>query len=120
MSVTDSVLKTIDYAIDMKTKKLLNTDEMGIVNRVNTDGTYNVLIQGEYYDVPNGSGIPFKSGSLVWVHSPNGNFNKKYIIASRVSVTKSFSNENEGDSGGSGMISPSDLCTNADIDGMFV
>ena len=121
MSVTDNILKTIDYAIDKKTKHLLNMDVMGIISSINNDGTYEVKIDDAVYQrVPNGSGIGYKKGDSVWVHSPNGDFNKKFIISSRASNSgKLFNNSGEGSHGGGGSINPDDIITNAEIRAMF-
>ena len=47
MSVTDNILKTIDYAIDKKTKDLINQDMSGVISGIKDDGNYYVLLQGE-------------------------------------------------------------------------
>lgn len=119
MSIADNILKTIDYAIDKKTKDLFNQDLSGIISNINSDGTYQILIQGENYTVPNGCGISFKIGDLVWVHSPNGKFEKKYIISSRTSNSKSFTNVGSGKFGGGANINNSDIITDDEIDAMF-
>lgn len=119
MSATEEILKTIDYAIDKKTKVFSRMDLPGVIDGIKPDGSYSVQIQGESYVVANGCGISFKSGDLVWVHCPNGDFNKKYIVSARVSNSKTFDNAGEGDYGGGATINPSDFITNAEIDAMF-
>lgn len=119
MSVTDNILKTIDYAIDKKTKDLINQDMSGVIIGIKPDGNYSVLLQGQEYVIPNGCGISFKIGDLVWVHSPNGNFEKKFIISSRTPNSKSFNNKGTGEYGGGSSISPDDIITNEEIDAMF-
>ncbi len=120
MSVTDNILKTIDYAIDKKTKDLINQDMSGVISGIKDDGNYYVLLQGENYVVPNGCGISFKVGDLVWVHSPNGSFDKKFIISSRSPYSKIYTNEGDGDYGKGSSINPADIITNAEIDAMFM
>lgn len=117
--VEEEIFKTIDYAINKKTKKFSQMDAPGVIDSVKPDGSYTVQIQGESYAVPNGCGISFKAGDLVWVHSPNGDFNRKYIVSARVSNSKTFSNAGEGEYGGGGGISPEDIITDAEIDAMF-
>lgn len=119
MSVTDQLFKTIDYAIDKKTKKLFDQDISGIVVGINSTGSYQVLINDVTYEIPNGCGLAFKSGDLVWVHSPNGDFNKKFIISARSSSSKEFNNESSGDYGPGSSVTPEDIITNAEIDAMF-
>ena len=119
MSIADELLKTIDYAIEKRTNYLTNMDVSGIIVGSNSNGSYIVLINETEYDVPNGSGISFKTGDLVWVHSPNGDFNKKYIISSRSPNSKAFANQGSGDYGHGATISPSDFITNEEIDAMF-
>jgi len=119
MSVTDNLLKTIDYAIDKRTGHLSHMDISGVIVSANSSGTYQVLINNVQYEIPNGSGISFKKGDLVWVHSPNGNFNKKFIISSRVSNSKSFNNSGSGQAGGGSTISADDIITDEEIDAMF-
>ena len=119
MSVTDNILKTIDYAIEKRTRELFNQDLSGVITGIKNDGNYVVLLQGEEYIVPNGCGISFKIGDLVWVHSPNGKFEKKFIISSRTPNSKSFTNRGSGEYGGGSSINPDDIITNEEIDAMF-
>lgn len=119
MSVTDNILKTIDYAIDKKMEKVVRMDESAVIIGIEDNGLYKVLLQGKEYYVSNGSGISFKTGDLVWIHYPNGDFNKKYIISSRTPNNKSFDNAGTGEWGSGGTINPDDFATIADIDAMF-
>lgn len=121
MNVTDSILKTIEYAIDKKLKPYTNMDISGIVVGI-PDGNdaYKVRIDDVTYNVVNGSGIGFKLGDLVWIHCPNGDFNKKFIISSRSSNSKSFVNNGSSQQGsGTTSISDDDIITNNEIDAMF-
>ena len=116
----EDLFKTIEYAVTKETKQFKNMDISGIVISANENATYTVLInETEYLNVPNGSGISFKTGDLVWVHSPNGDFNKKYIISSRSPNSKAFANQGSGDYGHGAIINPSDFITDAEIDAMF-
>lgn len=119
MSVTDNLLKTIDYAIEKRTKYLSAMDTSGIVVAINSSGTYQVLMNDVEYELANGCGISFKVGDLVWVHSPNGDFNRKFIISSRSPNSKSFSNKGSGSYGPGSSVTPSDIITDAEIDAMF-
>lgn len=119
MSVTDNLLKTIDYAIDKRTGHLSHMDISGVIVSANSSGTYQVLINNVQYEIPNGCGISFKKGDMVWIHCPNGDFNKKFIISSRVSNSKSFKNSGSGQAGGGSTISADDIITDAEIDAMF-
>ena len=119
MSITDELFQTIDYAIKKRTNYLKDMDVSGIIMGSNNDGSYIVLINETEYNVPNGCGISFKTGDLVWVHSPNGDFNKKYIISSRSPNSKAFTNKGSGDYGHGATINPSDFITDAEIDAMF-
>lgn len=120
MSVSDSILKTIDYAIEKRTSYLSNMDVSGIiVGLPDNNDAYLVRLNDADYRIPNGSGIGYKIGDLVWVHSPNGDFNKKFIISTRSSNSKSFTNDSSGDYGEGSTISPDDIITDAEIDEMF-
>ena len=121
MSVTDSILQTIDYAIEKRTKHLMDMDVGGVIAGINKDDTYQVKINDAEYKISNGSGIAFKQGDLVWVHSPNGDFNRKFIISSRTSNSKKYVNQSNSEYGeGGGGISPSDIITDREIDEMFM
>ena len=124
MSVTEEIFKSIQIAIDEKTKKLFNTDVAGIIADSSPEnGAYEVTIDKVIYRVPNGSGLAFKRGDLVWIHCPNGDFNKKFIIASRSGNAKAFSNDSSSDyggGGGAGAVTSRDIITNEEIDEMFL
>lgn len=125
MSVTDEIFKTIDIAIDSKIKGLLNTDVAGIIEESADNGAYTVIVDKVKYTVPNCSGMSFKRGDLVWLHSPNGDFNKKFIIASRSGNAKSYANDSGSDYGGgggsgAGSITSRDIITDEEIDEMFL
>lgn len=122
MSVTEEIFKSIQIALDEKTKTLFNTDVAGIIDSIAENGAYNVTIDKTNYIVPNGSGLVFKKGDLVWVHSPNGDFNKKFIIGSRSGNAKTFTNDSSADyggGGGAGAITSKDIITDEEIDEMF-
>ena len=124
MSVTDEIFKTIQIALDEQTKELFNTDVAGIIASSSPEnGSYEVTIDKVIYKVPNGSGLAFKRGDLVWIHCPNGDFNKKFIIASRSGNAKTFSNDSGSDyggGGGAGAVTSRDIITNEEIDEMFL
>ena len=120
MDITTNILKTIDYAIAKRTSYLSNMDTSGIiVGLPDKNDAYLVQIQDANYRIPNGSALAFQVGDKVWVHSPNGDFNKKFIISSASSNSKSFSNDNGGEYGPGGSVSPDDIITNEEIDAMF-
>ena len=56
-----------------------------VIYGVNSDGTYQIVREGQLYTVPNGLGIPLKVTQSVWVTMPCGNKNLKdmYISAIR-------------------------------------
>lgn len=120
MAVTDSILKTIDYAIGKRTEHLMNMDISGIIVSIpDKDDAYTVKISNQNYKVPNGSGLGFKEGDTVWIHSPNGDFNRKYIIAKKVSSANLSRNSGTGETGEGGSIGDDDIITNEEIDAMF-
>ena len=120
MGVTDNILKTIDYAIAQRTKPLMNMDMAGIIEDLpDSNQAYLVSINKASYRITNGSGMGFKRGDLVWVHCPNGDFNKKFIISSRTGSSNQFSNDSDGEYGEGGCINPDDYITDAEIDAMF-
>lgn len=118
--VTDSIFKTIDVAIDKRVGYLKDMDIAGIIVDIpDKDDAYTVEIKHENYKVPNGSGLGFKRGDKVWVHCPNGDFTKKFIIASKASSFNINKNSGTGETGEGGSISPDDIITDAEIDAMF-
>ena len=122
MNVTDSILKTIEYAIDKKLKPYTNMDVSGIIVRIPEDDNdaYKVQIDDVEYKVANGSGIGFQVGDPVWIHCPNGDFNKKFIVSSKSSNSKkSVVNSSSTQGGGSYAITKKDIITNEEIDAMF-
>lgn len=56
-----------------------------VIYGVNSDGTYQIVREGQLYTVPNGLGIPLKITQSVWVTMPCGSKNLKdmYISAIR-------------------------------------
>lgn len=120
VNITDNLLRTIDYAIDQKTKKFQTMDTSGLIVALpDNNGAYLVEINDAQYRIPNGSGIGFKVGDLVWVHCPNGDFKKKFIISSRTGNSKMYSNESDSEYGEGSGINPDDIITDAEIDAMF-
>ena len=120
MSVTDSILKTIDYAIDKKISNLKDMYISGVILDIpSDDDAYLVQIGKATYKVYNGSGIALKSGDAVWIHCPNGDFNQKYISATKSSNFKKYTNSGTGDYGEGGTINPNDIITDEEIDAMF-
>ena len=122
MSVTEEIFKSIKIAVDEATKGLTNMDVAGIIKEPEGSNAYWVTIDKTDYKVPNDSGMTFKTGDLVWIHSPNGDFNKKFIIASRSGNAKSFTNDSGSESGGggAGSITSKDIITDEEIDEMFL
>lgn len=122
MSANENILKTIDYGIKKSMQKYEQMDDSGVITNIGDNGMYQVLLQGEKYWIPNGCGIAFKIGDLVWIHCPNGNFNKKYIISSRTPNSKMFNNAGTGEYGegstGDGL-TLEDFAKIADIDALF-
>lgn len=119
MSVTEEIFKSIDIAINEKTNKLFNTDVAGIIEEAMDNGIYKVSIDKHTYQVPNGSGIAYKSGDLVWIHCPNGDFNRKFIIGRRAGRNKVYTSDSSGEYGGGSSVTSQDIITNAEIDAMF-
>ena len=123
MSVTEEIFKSIKIAVDEATKGLYDMDVAGIIKEpADEQNTYWVTIDKIDYKVPNDSGMTFKRGDLVWVHSPNADFNKKFIIASRSGSAKSYTNDSSASSGGggAGSITSKDIITDEEIDEMFL
>lgn len=118
--VTDGIFKTIDVAIDKRVGYLKDMDMAGIIVDIpDKDDAYTVKISNQNYKVPNGSGLGFKEGDTVWIHSPNGDFNSKYIIAKKVSSANLSRNSGTGQTGEGGSISSDDIITDEEIDAMF-
>ena len=105
MAVTDSILKTIDYAIGKRTEHLMNMDISGIIVSIpDKDGYYNITHQ-----ILSKYGIPY----LIKTD------NRKYIIAKKVSSANLSRNSGTGETGEGGSIGDDDIITNEEIDAMF-
>lgn len=50
-----------------------------IIQKVNHDGTYQIIYENKPYNVRNALRTELKVGQMVWVKIPSGNFNEKHI-----------------------------------------
>lgn len=80
-NIQDEIIKAIKLIVDNEIGNLKNSDMEAKIVSINSDGTYKVRINNADYDVKNGTNISFKIGTKVLVHSINGNFNNKVIVA---------------------------------------
>ena len=79
--IQDAILNAIDTMIESKIKKLkFNYYVDGVIKKVNTDNTYNVLIDNrEYKDIPAKNNFEYFADDAVQILIKNGNWNKKII-----------------------------------------
>lgn len=82
MNVNDKAVQIIVEAIQkaITQSQAPRSDYEGIVTGIK-DNYCTVLIDGQSYNIKNGTSVVFKNGDKVLVHCVNGNFNKKVIIA---------------------------------------
>ncbi len=86
MNINQTLLKTIEKLLSEKLNTIYYDKTFPtVIYGVNSDGTYQIVREGQLYTVPNGLGIPLKVTQSVWVTMPCGNKNLKdmYISAIR-------------------------------------
>lgn len=76
----DSMAKEIIFVVKHYLDKLV-FDSEGMIAGKNADGTYQVMINKQKYNVKNGTNIELIPGNKCLVHYINGKENKKVIIA---------------------------------------
>lgn len=86
MNMNQTLLKAIERLLSDKLNTIYYDKTFPtVIYGVNSDGTYQIVREGQLYTVPNGLGIPLKITQGVWVTMPCGNKNLKdmYISAIR-------------------------------------
>lgn len=86
MNMNQTLLKAIERLLFDKLNTIYYDKTFPtVIYGVNSDGTYQIVREGQLYTVPNGLGIPLKITQGVWVTMPCGNKNLKdmYISAIR-------------------------------------
>ena len=91
----DALLEAIGVMIDNKLKKLkFNYYVDGVINKVNNDKTYSVLINGATYEnIPSKNNFAYQVGDSVQILIKNGDWNKKFIddrTAHNMSASKDY------------------------------
>ncbi|MDE5802368.1 MAG: hypothetical protein K2I22_05560, partial [Lachnospiraceae bacterium] len=78
MNINQTLLKTIEKLLSEKLNTIYYDKTFPtVIYGVNSDGTYQIVREGQLYTVPNGLGIPLKVTQSVWVTMPCGNKNLK-------------------------------------------
>ena len=83
-SASDSILKSIKYAVNNAVDKIATCDIKTAVKKITetTSGRiYTISVNGAEYTIPSGNGLIYSVGDLVWVRLPNGSFQDAYIIS---------------------------------------
>lgn len=77
----DALLEAIDIMIENKLKKLkFNYYVDGVIDAVNNDKTYNVIINGTLYtNISSKNNFKYSKGDSVQILIKNGDWNKKFI-----------------------------------------
>lgn len=86
MNMNQTLLKAIEKLLSDKLNTIYYDKTFPtVIYGVNSDGTYQIVREGQLYTVPNGLGIPLKITQSVWVTMPCGSKNLKdmYISAIR-------------------------------------
>lgn len=86
MNMNQTLLKAIERLLFDKLNTIYYDKTFPtVIYGINSDGTCQIVREGQLYTVPNGLGIPLKVTQSVWVTMPCGNKNLKdmYISAIR-------------------------------------
>lgn len=89
MSIQDALLSSIETMIKNTAADYIPQSDFACVVKAIVKGKYQVSINGADYLVTNGVGIVANPGSAVWVHVPNQNFGKAFIIGAQNNATSS-------------------------------
>lgn len=82
--INDSIIKSIDILLESKLKSQNKTQVFqSVVYKVNTDNTYQIVKEKQFYNVKNGLGCDLKVGQGVWVMIPNGELRNMFIFGVR-------------------------------------
>ena len=85
MNINQTLLKSIEKLLSDKLNTIYYDKTFPtVIYGVNSDGTYQIVREGQLYTVPNGLGIPLKITQSVWVTMPCGNKNLKDMYISAV------------------------------------
>lgn len=80
--LTDTILDTVEALVDKKINNAIGQkDRSAVVTEIKPDGMLRVRIDKHEYSAKNGTGINFSVGDKCLIHYPNGNENKKLVIA---------------------------------------
>ena len=83
MDIQKEIINTIDLLIEKRLSKLaISRDIPSVVTDIDGD-TYIVNINGGKQKIKCGTNITLTKGSPIWVHVPNGDFSKAFILAKR-------------------------------------
>lgn len=74
------IINTIE-ALIKKYLKTVSYDREGMIRSIDSDGKLCIFIDKHEYKIKNGTGINFSAGDKCLIHYPNGNENKKLVIA---------------------------------------
>ena len=82
MSISEKLLDVFEDMVNDKVNKYENMDYKAIIVGVIDAYKYKIRYNGEIFTVPNATSKTFKVGDNVWIHRPNGDNTKQFIIAS--------------------------------------
>lgn len=83
MDIQKEIINTITLLIDKKLSNLaISRDIPSVVTDIDGD-TYIVNINGSKSRLKCGTDITLTKGSPIWVHVPNGDISKAFILAKR-------------------------------------
>lgn len=83
MDIQKEIITTINLLIEKSLSKLaISKDIPSVVTDIDGDN-YIVNINGGKQRLKCGTNITLRKGSTVWVHVPNGDISKAFIIATR-------------------------------------
>ena len=83
MDIQKEIINTIDLLIEKRLSKLtMSRDIPSVVTDIDGD-KYIVNINGGKQKLKCGTNLTLSKGSTVWVHIPNGDFSKAFILSKR-------------------------------------
>lgn len=89
MDIQKEIIETIKLMVDkIIDSRNISKDVESVILDISGD-LYTVMINGGKFNVPCGVNIPLEIGDWVWVHIPNADVKKAFILSKRVTLKTS-------------------------------
>lgn len=83
MDIQKEIINAIDVMIKKSLEKYRTSQDIASVVQEISGSKYKVLINGNTFWIPCGTNLTLSVGKPVWVHIPNGDTKKAFILAYR-------------------------------------